>query len=142
MDNLSVFMVGHNWTESVLFADRKKHPVNHIKRPNKCFLSPLVLPVFLCLSKWLYILEEYYYFFLEKKLEWYLRWKRIDIIFCNVSVFISWYIFFSVDLCPRFLTFPKLSMINHAQLWLLLFFKWVCLFTLFLALIGPCPRLK
>ena len=25
------------------------------------------------------------------------------------------------DLCPRFLTFPKLSMISHAQLWLFFF---------------------
>ena len=27
------------------------------------------------------------------------------------------------DQCPGFLTLPKLSMISHAQLWLLLFFQ-------------------
>ena len=31
--------------------------------------------------------------------------------------------FFDIFKCPRFLTFPKLSMISHAQLWLLLFFQ-------------------
>ena len=44
--------------------------------------------------------------------------------------------------CPRFLTFPKLSVISHAQLWLFCFSKLVCLFTLFFPLIGPGQRLK
>ena len=43
----------------------------------------------------------------------------------------------SIDYCPRFLTFPKLSMISYAQLWLLLFFQ-ISLFIYFnLALFGP-----
>ena len=39
-------------------------------------------------------------------------------------------------LCPGFLTFPKLSMINHAQLWLLLFFQ-ISLFIYFNLSPGP-----
>ena len=34
------------------------------------------------------------------------------------------------NLCPRFLAFPKLSMISHAHLWLLLFLQ-ISLFTHF-----------
>ena len=44
-------------------------------------------------------------------------------------------------LCPRFLTFPKLSMISYAQLWLFCFSKLVCLFTLILALGQSGPRI-
>ena len=43
---------------------------------------------------------------------------------------------FLAILCPRFLTFPKLSMISHAQLWLLLFFQ-ISLFIYFN--LGPGP---
>ena len=39
-------------------------------------------------------------------------------------------------LCPRFLTFPKLSMISHAQLWLLLFLQ-ISLFIYFNLGHGP-----
>ena len=42
----------------------------------------------------------------------------------------------SCDYCPRFLTFPKLSMISHAQLWLLLFLQ-ISLFIYFNLGHGP-----
>ena len=42
----------------------------------------------------------------------------------------------SGDRCPRFLTFPKLSMISHAQLWLLLFLQ-ISLFIYFNLGHGP-----
>ena len=41
-----------------------------------------------------------------------------------------------LHICPRFLTFPKLSMISHAQLWLLLFLQ-ISLFIYFNLGHGP-----